>query len=149
MPCLFFWGVEFWWLCICAPGFVCLINSFWKSMFFQVEKAPHLFQSCFCAIRDSLCPAIKVMHPSFESLVVTNTLSLHAYFMDIHHDKSFRFILEDDSICSTSKTCIRFCLNKGAGLWLIARPCIFLLCIAFYFHFSVAISFEFDLTFGI
>jgi hypothetical protein len=118
-------------------------------MFFQVEKAPHLFRSCFCAIHDSFPLAIKVMHPSFESLVITNAPSSHAFFMDIHHDTLFKFILEDDSIYSTSKTRIRFCSNKGAGLWLIIRPSIYLLCITFYFHFSVAFSFSFDLTFDI
>jgi hypothetical protein len=33
--------------------------------------------------------------------------------MDIHHDKSFNFILEDDSISLTSKAQILFCSGKG------------------------------------
>jgi hypothetical protein len=37
------------------------------------------------------------MHPSFESLTIINAPSLQTFFMDIHHDTSFRFILEDDS----------------------------------------------------
>jgi hypothetical protein len=41
--------------------------------------------------------------------------------MDIHHDTSLRFILEDDSISSTFKVCIHFCSGKGARLWLIFR----------------------------
>jgi hypothetical protein len=128
----------------------CMFNRFILEEYVsQVEKAPHLFQSCFCAIRDSLPLAIKVMHPSFESLVVTNAPSLHASLMNIHHNTSFRFILEDDSISSTSKTCICFGSSKGAGLWLIARPSIYLFCIAFYFHFSIAFSSQFDLTFNI
>jgi hypothetical protein len=89
------------------------------------------------------------MHHSFESLVVTNAPSLHASLMDIHHNTSFSFILEDDSISSTSKTCIRFGASKGAGLWLIAKPFIYLFCIAFYFHFNIAFSSQFDLKFNI
>ncbi len=49
--------------------------------------------------------------------------------MDIHQDTSFKSILEDDSISSTSRTHIRFCSGKGGegGLWLIVRPfiCLF------------------------
>jgi hypothetical protein len=59
---------------------------------FQVEKAPHFFQSCYYVIRDSLPPVIKVMHLFFECLVIINAPSLHASLMDIHHDTSFRFI---------------------------------------------------------
>jgi hypothetical protein len=58
-------------------------------------------------------------HLSFESLVVTDALGLHASLMDILHDTSFRFILEDDSISLTSKACIHS--SKGARLWLVAR----------------------------
>jgi hypothetical protein len=42
--------------------------------------------------------------------------------MDIHRDKFFKSILEDDSISSTSKTSICFCSNKEVGLWLIVKP---------------------------
>jgi hypothetical protein len=45
--------------------------------------------------------------------------------MDIHHDTSFKSILEDDSISSTSKVHIHFCLGKGAGLWLVVKPFIY------------------------
>ncbi len=62
------------------------------------------------------------MHPSFESLAITSTPSLHVSLTDIHHDTSLKSILEDDSISSTSKTCIHFCLGKGVGLWLVVRP---------------------------
>jgi hypothetical protein len=48
----------------------------------------------------------------------------------IHHDTSFRFILEDDSIFSTSKVHIRSCSCKWAKLWLIARPSICSFCIS-------------------
>ncbi len=47
---------------------------FLEKYIFQVEGGAHLFQSCICEARDNL-PFV-VMHPSFESLVVTNTLSL-------------------------------------------------------------------------
>ncbi len=89
------------------------------------------------------------MHLSFESLVVTNAPSLQTFFMDIHHDTSFRSILEDDSIFSTSKLRIHFCSNKGVGLWLVGRSFIYLFRITFYFHFNVAFLFQFDLIFDI
>jgi hypothetical protein len=40
----------------------------------------------------------KEMHLSFESLAITNTPSLQAFLMGIHHDTSLKSILEDDSI---------------------------------------------------
>jgi hypothetical protein len=42
--------------------------------------------------------------------------------MDIHHDTSFTYILEDGSISLASIANIRSCLCKGARLWLIVRP---------------------------
>jgi hypothetical protein len=68
--------------------------------------------------------------------------------MDIHQDTSFRSILEDDSISFASKARICFCLGKGVGLWLIAKPsiCSFR---TLYFHFNYVFSFQFDLTFDI
>jgi hypothetical protein len=68
--------------------------------------------------------------------------------MDIHHDTSFRSILEDDSISSTFKAYIHFCLGKGAGLWLVVRPFIRLFHIA-HFIFTLVFLSWFDLTFGI
>jgi hypothetical protein len=44
--------------------------------------------------------------------------------MDIHHNTSFKSILEDDSISSTSKAHIHSCSGKGARLWLVVRPTI-------------------------
>jgi hypothetical protein len=64
------------------------------------------------------------MELSFESLAITNTPSLYASLMDIHHDTSFGSILEDDSISLAPKAYICFCLDKGVGLWLIVRPSI-------------------------
>ncbi len=61
------------------------------------------------------------MHPFFENLVVTSTLGPHASLMDVHHNTSFRSILEDDSISSTSRARICFCLGKKARLWLIVK----------------------------
>jgi hypothetical protein len=63
--------------------------------------------------------------------------------MDIHHDTSFRFILEDDSISSTSRTCIRYCSSKGTGLWLIVRPFICSFHIA---HFTFISMLHFHLS---
>jgi len=64
--------------------------------------------------------------------------------MDIHHDTFLKSILEDDSIFSTSRACIRFCLRKGFGLWLIIRPSICLFHIA-HFTFTLALRFYFGL----
>jgi hypothetical protein len=67
-------------------------------------------------MRNGLPPVVKEMHLSFENLAITNTLGLHFSLMDFHHDTSFRSILEDDSISSTSKVYIHSCSNKGARL---------------------------------
>jgi hypothetical protein len=91
---------------------------------FQIERGPHLFQSCLHATQDGLPLVVREMHPSFESFVVTDTLGVQTSLIDIHHHTLFRFISKDDSISSTSKTYICFCLGKGEGLWLVARPSI-------------------------
>jgi len=41
--------------------------------------------------------------------------------MDLHHDTSLKFILEHDSISSTSRARIHFCSIKGVGLWLVVK----------------------------
>jgi len=84
------------------------------------------------------------MHPSFESLVITNTLGLQTFFMDIYHDTSLRCILKDDSIFSTSIAYIHFYLKKGARLWLVITPSICSFHIA-HFIFTLALHFRFDL----
>jgi hypothetical protein len=43
---------------------------------FQIKGGPHLLQLCFCALQDSLPFTAREMHPSFESLAITNTPSL-------------------------------------------------------------------------
>ncbi len=78
-------------------------------------------------------------------LAVTDTLGLQAPLTDIHHNTSFKPILEDDSISSVCRTYICFCLGKGPmGLWLIARPSI---CLFFIAHstFTLMMHFRFDL----
>jgi hypothetical protein len=107
----------------------------------QVEGGPHLLQSCLCAMQDGLLLTTKEMHLSFKSLVVTNAPSLQAPLMDIHHNTSFRSILEDDSISSSSRTHIHFCLGKGAKLWLVVRPFIRLFHIA-HFTFTLTLCFR-------
>jgi hypothetical protein len=82
------------------------------------------------------------MHYSFESLVIIGAPSLHASLMEIHHDTSLKFILEDDSIFSTSKACIHFC-SEGAKLWLVVRPSICLFHIA---HFTFTSTLHFCLS---
>jgi hypothetical protein len=44
--------------------------------------------------------------------------------MDFHHDTSFKYILEDDSIFLASRTCFHSCSGKGAGLRFVIRPSI-------------------------
>jgi hypothetical protein len=61
--------------------------------------------------------------------------------MDLHHDTSFRSILEDDYISSTSGARIRSCSGKGEGLWLIIKPFIRLFCIA-HFTFNLTLHFR-------
>jgi hypothetical protein len=82
------------------------------------------------------------MHPSFESLVVIGASSLQATLMDIHHDTSFRSILEDDSISSTFRARIQFCSGKGVGLWLVVRPSI---CLFHITHIIFTLTLHFHL----
>ncbi len=117
---------------------------------FQIEGGPHMLQNCLHATKDGFHPIVRVMHLSFESLTITTTPCLHASLMDIHHDTSLRFILEDDSISSTFKACICSCSSKGAGLWLLVKPSIYLFCIpTIYFHLNIVFLFRFDSTLGI
>ncbi len=90
----------------------------------QVKRGPHRLQSCLHAMQNGLPLTVKEMHPSFESLVLTNAPSLQVFFMNFHHNTSFRSILEDDPISLESKACIHFCLGKGERLWLVIRPSI-------------------------
>ncbi len=64
--------------------------------------------------------------------------------MEIHHDTSLRSILEDDSISSTYRTYIHFCLRKGVGLWLVVKSSICLFHIA-HFIFISTLCFCFNL----
>jgi hypothetical protein len=79
------------------------------------------------------------MHPSFESLVVTNAPGLQTSLMDIHHNTSLKSIFS-----STFKARIHFCLGKGLGLWLVVRPSICLFHIA-HFTFTLTLCFCFGL----
>ncbi len=83
------------------------------------------------------------MHPSFESLAITNAPCLHASLINFHHDTSLRSILEDDSISSTSKACIHFCSGKGTGPWLVAKPC---MCSFHIAHFTFTSMLRFHLN---
>jgi hypothetical protein len=64
--------------------------------------------------------------------------------MDIHHDSSFKSILEDDSIFSSFKARICSYLRKGARLWLIVRPSICSFHIT-HFIFTFTLRFCFNL----
>jgi len=64
--------------------------------------------------------------------------------MDFHHNTSFRFILEDDSISSTSKARIRFCLgNEGKAM--VGCYAIYLFVYITHFTFTSALYFHFGL----
>jgi hypothetical protein len=83
------------------------------------------------------------MHLSFESLVVTNAPGVQAPLMDIHHDTSLKSILKDDSMCSTFRAHIHFCLGKGLQLWLVVRPFI---CLFYITHFTFTSTLHFCLS---
>jgi hypothetical protein len=64
--------------------------------------------------------------------------------MNIHHNTSFKSILEDDSISLASKAHICFCSVKGTKLWLIVRPSIHSFCIT-HSTFTLALCFHLNL----
>jgi len=109
-----------------------------------MERGPHLLQSCLHDVWDSLLFVTREVHLSFESVVITGAPCLQAFFMDIHHDTSFKSILEDDSISLASRAHICSCSGKGAGLWLIARPSICSFHIT-HFTFILALRSRFNL----
>ncbi len=82
------------------------------------------------------------MNLSFESLAVTNALSLYESLMDIHHNTSFRSILEENSISSTSRAHICSCSGKGARLWLIFKPSIFISTLHFHLGLIQPLTFH-------
>jgi len=84
------------------------------------------------------------MHAYFESLVITSAPSLLASLMDIHHDTSLKFILEDNSISLAYKAHIHSYLGKGARLWLVVKPFICSFHIA-HFIFTLALHFHLGL----
>jgi hypothetical protein len=84
------------------------------------------------------------MHPSFENLIIIDTLGLQTSLMYIHHNTSIRSILEDDSIFSTSRTRICSYSGKGVGLWLVAKQSIHLFCIT-HSTFTLTLHFCFSL----
>ncbi len=96
-----------------------------------------MLQSCLRVAQDDFPLAVREIHLYFESLAITDASGLQTSLMDIHHDTSFRFILEDDSISLASKARIHSCSNKGAKLWLVVRPSIRLFCIAHFIFISV------------
>jgi hypothetical protein len=82
-------------------------------MFLKLRGGAHLLHYCLHVAQFGLLSITRDMHPSFESLVVTNAPSLHASLMDFHHDTSLRSILEDDFISLVSKIHICFYLSNG------------------------------------
>jgi hypothetical protein len=85
----------------------------------------------------------------FESLAIIGSLSLQAFFMNIHHSTFLKYILKKDFIFLTSKTYICSCSSKGTRLWLIGRSFVRSFCITHYFHFKLVFSSRSDSTFDI
>jgi hypothetical protein len=142
-PIYFYRELGFWWLCICALGFV-FSRPILEEHVFQVEGAPHLFQFCLCVVRDDFPYVTRDTHLSFESLAIINGPSLHASLMNFHHNTSIRPILEDDSISLASRAYICSCSGKGARLWLVVRPFIYSFCIT-HSTFTSMLHFGFSL----
>jgi hypothetical protein len=113
-------------------------------MFFMLKGAPHLLQSYLRVAQDCLPPKAREMYLSFENLTIIGALGLRASLMDINHDTSLRFILENDFISSTSKDHVRSCSGKGAWLWLVTRPSICSFCIT-HFIFTSTLHFHLGL----
>jgi hypothetical protein len=63
--------------------------------------------------------------------------------MNIHHDTSLRFILEDDFGFLVSRVRVHSCSGKGAMVWLITKPFICLFHIA---HFTFILRLRFCLS---
>jgi len=82
------------------------------------------------------------MNLSFESLAVTNVLNLYEFLMDIHHNTSLTSILEENSISSTSRAHICSCSGKGARLWLIHKPSIFISTLHFHLGLIQPLTFN-------
>ncbi len=122
----------------------CIFNKFVLDEYVIRLKGPRLLQLCLRAAQDGLPLVTRDIHPSFKSLAVIGASSLQVFFMVIHHDTSLRSILEDDSISLASRARIHFCSGKGTWLWLIIKPSIRSLCIAYFtliptlhFHLSL------------
>jgi hypothetical protein len=109
-----------------------------------VERGAHLLQSCFLVAHDNFPLVAREIQVSFESLVVIDSPSVQAFFMDIHHDTFHRSILEDNSISSIFKTHIHFVRTRGLNPWLIVMPSICLFHIA-HFIFTSVVRFCFGL----
>jgi hypothetical protein len=133
-----------WWFCICVLSFIFSVSLFWKNMFLKLKGGAYLLQSCLHAMRDGLLIVVKEMHPSFENLVVIGAPSLQASLMDIHHNTSLKFILENGSISLASKARICSYSSKRARLWLVVKSSISLFRIA-HFTFTSALRFHLNL----
>jgi len=112
-----------------------------KEYIFQIDEGFIFFNHVFVQLKITFLLYLKKCIFFFESLTIIGILSLRAFLMNIHHDTSFRFILEEDFIFLTFKICNRSCLNKGARLWLIARSYICSFCIT-HFIFTSTLCFR-------
>jgi hypothetical protein len=64
-------------------------------------------------MQDGLPFVIREIHFLKKKLAIINAPSLQASLIDVYHDISFRFILEDDSISLTSKSLHSFLFRQG------------------------------------
>jgi hypothetical protein len=111
----------------------------------QVEGGPHLLESCLRVTWDDLFLVVRKMHLFFWEFGGYWCLRFTSIFDGyIHHDTSFGYILEDDSISSTFRIRIHFCLGKGVKLWLVVRPSIYSFHIT-HFIFTLALHFHLGL----
>ncbi len=54
----------------------CIFNILVLEEYFFKLRAPHLFESCLCAVQDDFLLVVKEMHPFFNNLAIINAPSL-------------------------------------------------------------------------
>jgi hypothetical protein len=69
-----------------------------KEYVFQIDEGLIFFNHVFVQLKITFLLYLKKCIFFFESLTIIGILSLRAFLMNIHHDTSFRFILEEDFI---------------------------------------------------
>jgi hypothetical protein len=99
-----------------------------------------IVQSCLVQFKITFLLQLERCTFFFESLAIINTLGLQAFFMDIHHNTSFRSIQSSHS----------FLFRQGGeamvDCWIIYM---FIAHHTLYFHLNDAFSSQFDSTLNI